>query len=31
VFLLIAFVLFLAVRIGERSGWLPWRRGELSP
>lgn len=30
-FLLIAFGLFLAVRLGERSGWLPWRRGELSP
>jgi len=30
-FLLIAFVLFLAVRIGERSGWLPWRRGDLTP
>ena len=29
--LLIAFVLFLAVRIGERSGWLPWRRGDLTP
>jgi molybdate/tungstate transport system permease protein len=31
VFLLIAFALFLAVRVGERSGWVPWRRGELSP
>ncbi len=31
VFLLIAFALFLAVRLGERSGWLPWRRGELLP
>jgi molybdate/tungstate transport system permease protein len=31
VFLLIAFALFLLVRIGERSGWVPWRRGELSP
>jgi molybdate/tungstate transport system permease protein len=31
VFLLIAFALFLVVRIGERSGWLPWRRGELAP
>ncbi len=31
VFLLIAFALFLAVRLGERSGWLPWRRGELTP
>jgi ABC-type sulfate transport system permease component len=30
-FLIIAFVLFLLVRLGERSGWLPWRRGELSP
>lgn len=30
-FLLIAFLLFLLVRVGERSGWLPWRRGELSP
>jgi molybdate/tungstate transport system permease protein len=30
-FLLIAFVLFFAIRLGERSGWLPWRRGELSP
>jgi molybdate/tungstate transport system permease protein len=30
-FLLIAFSLFLLVRIGERSGWVPWRRGELSP
>ncbi len=31
VFLLIAFALFLLVRIGERSGWLPWGRGELVP
>ena len=31
VFLLIAFGLFLAVRLGERSGWLPWGRGELVP
>ena len=31
VFLLIAFVLFLVVRLGERSGWVPWRRGELLP
>ncbi len=31
VFLLIAFALFLAVRLGERSGWVPWRRGELVP
>ncbi|HEV2165425.1 MAG TPA: ABC transporter permease [Thermoplasmata archaeon] len=30
-FLLIAFALFLLVRIGERSGWVPWRRGELVP
>ena len=30
-FLLIAFVLFLAVRLGERTGWVPWRRGELAP
>ncbi|HYA69831.1 MAG TPA: ABC transporter permease [Thermoplasmata archaeon] len=30
-FLLIAFALFLAVRLGERTGWLPWRRGELTP
>jgi len=30
-FLLIAFALFLAVRVGERSGWLPWRRGDLEP
>jgi ABC-type sulfate transport system permease component len=28
-FLLIAFGLFLLVRLGERSGWLPWRRGDL--
>jgi molybdate/tungstate transport system permease protein len=28
-FLLLAFALFLVVRLGERSGWLPWRRGEL--
>jgi len=31
VFLLIAFVLFFLVRLGERSGWVPWRRGELLP
>jgi ABC-type sulfate transport system permease component len=31
VFLLIAFALFLLVRLGERSGWVPWRRGELVP
>ncbi|MGP8072556.1 MAG: ABC transporter permease [Thermoplasmata archaeon] len=30
-FLIIAFTLFLVVRLGERSGWLPWRRGELEP
>jgi molybdate/tungstate transport system permease protein len=30
-FLLIAFALFLLVRLGERSGWVPWRRGELTP
>ncbi len=30
-FLLMAFALFLLVRVGERSGWLPWRRGELAP
>jgi ABC-type sulfate transport system permease component len=30
-FLLLAFALFLAVRIGERSGWVPWRRGALLP
>ena len=29
VFLLLAFALFLGVRLGERVGWLPWRRGEL--
>ncbi len=31
VFLLIAFAIFLAVRLGERSGWLPWRRGDVGP
>jgi len=31
VFLLIAFALFLLVRVGERTGWVPWRRGELLP
>ncbi|MGI0129726.1 MAG: ABC transporter permease [Thermoplasmata archaeon] len=31
VFLLVAFALFLAVRLGERSGWVPWRRGDLLP
>ncbi len=30
-FLILAFAIFLAVRVGERSGWLPWRRGELGP
>ena len=30
-FLILAFALFLLVRIGERSGWVPWRRGELAP
>jgi ABC-type sulfate transport system permease component len=30
-FLLIAFALFLVVRVGERAGWVPWRRGELAP
>ena len=30
-FLLIAFALFVVVRLGERSGWVPWRRGELNP
>ena len=30
-FLLIAFFLFIVVRLGEQSGWLPWRRGDLSP
>lgn len=30
-FLILAFGLFILVRVGERSGWLPWRRGELSP
>jgi ABC-type sulfate transport system permease component len=30
-FLLVAFALFLLVRLGERSGWLPWRRGEFAP
>jgi ABC-type sulfate transport system permease component len=31
VFLLIAFAIFVAVRLGERTGWVPWRRGELAP
>lgn len=30
-FLLVAFALFLTVRLWERSGWVPWRRGELAP
>ncbi len=30
-FLLLAFALFVLVRAGERYGWVPWRRGELSP
>ncbi len=30
-FLLIAFAVFLAVRLGERAGRLPWGRGELLP
>ena len=30
-FLLIAFALFLAVRVAERTGWVPWRRGDLTP
>ncbi len=30
-FLLIAFAIFLAIRVAERSGWLPWGRGELTP
>ncbi len=29
-FLLIAFSIFLLVRVGERSGWLPWNRGDLA-
>jgi len=28
-FLLIAFALFLVVRVAERSGWVPWHRGDL--
>lgn len=31
VFLLLAFGLFVAVRLAERAGRLPWRRGELLP
>jgi molybdate/tungstate transport system permease protein len=30
-FLLIAFALFVSVRVLERSGWLPWHRGDLAP
>ena len=30
-FLIIAFALFLAVRLAERTGWVPWRRGDLAP
>jgi molybdate/tungstate transport system permease protein len=30
-FLLLAFALFVAVRLLERSGWLPWGRGDLAP
>jgi molybdate/tungstate transport system permease protein len=30
-FLLLAFALFLAVRLAERTGWVPWRRGDLLP
>lgn len=30
-FLLVAFALFLVVRVVERSGWLPWHRGDLVP
>jgi ABC-type sulfate transport system permease component len=29
-FLLISFVIFFVVRLGERTGWLPWRRGDLA-
>ena len=31
VFLLIAFALFVAVRLAERVGWVPWHRGDLGP
>jgi ABC-type sulfate transport system permease component len=31
VFLLVAFAIFLLVRLGERIGWVPWRRGQLAP
>ncbi len=31
IFLLLAFAIFLSVRIAERSGWLPWGRGDLTP
>ncbi len=30
-FLLVAFAVFILVRLAERWGWLPWRRGELAP
>lgn len=30
-FLLIAFALFVGVRLAERYGRLPWRRGDLAP
>lgn len=30
-FLLLAFALFVGVRLVERAGRLPWRRGELGP
>ena len=30
-FLLVAFTLFVLVRVGERAGRLPWKRGELLP
>jgi molybdate/tungstate transport system permease protein len=31
IFVLIAFAIFVAVRFVERSGRLPWNRGELAP
>jgi len=31
IFVLLAFAIFLAVRFVERSGLLPWNRGELTP
>ncbi|EQD79372.1 Binding-protein-dependent transport system inner membrane component [mine drainage metagenome] len=30
-FLLIAFAIFLGVRLAERTAWVPWRHGELGP